>query len=396
MFSNSQEYNSPRFRLCDEWCAFGIAILLYIYIDKGVQVAHRPTKRSPSRHLRCGLVRKECWKKSNISIKHDKYLACQSLFAMLSDMDTCDISSNMNHDLSTDPNLNYDILHDHITKRKEKHLPFKFEKFNKHKHNNNKWISFGIIRSIKTRDAMYLKFKRCKQHSIEYHTLKNNLHVFNCILTKAIREAKIQYHDNLFCQYKNDSKKTWQTISNIICKSNTKRKTLDKIMLDSKVIKDKEEICNKFNDFFVNIGPKLATQIKPVSNKTYDTFLKRRVLMSFSFTLVNENDVLKHLASLRTKNSAGVDGISVKLLKKLSPALINPLSLLINQSLVTGVFPKKLKIAKVLPLFKKDDYAIMDNYRPISLLTSISKLFEKVVFTQLYAYFRNNNLFYDS
>ena len=85
----------------------------------------------------------------------------------------------------------------------------------------------------------------------------------------------------------------------------------------------------------------------------------------------------------------------MKLLKKLSPALINPLTLLINQSLVTGIFPNKLKIAKVF-FFKKDDYAIMDNYRPISLLTSISKLFEKVVFTQLYDYFRNNDLFYDS
>ena len=118
--------------------------------------------------------------------------------------------------------------------------------------------------------------------------------------------------------------------------------------------------------------------------------------MSFSFTLVNENDVLKHLASSRTKNSAGVYEVSVKLLKKLSPTLINPLKLLINQSLVAGIFPKKLKIAKLLPLFKKADYAIMDNYRPISLLTSISKLFENVVFTQLYDYFRNNNLFYDS
>ena len=119
----------------------------------------------------------------------------------------CDISSNMNHDLSTDPNLNYNILHDHITKMKEKHLPFKFEKFNKHKHKNNKWISFGIIRSIKTRDAMYLKFKRCKQHNFEYHTLKNNLHVFNCILKKTIREAKIQYYDKLFPNTKTISRK---------------------------------------------------------------------------------------------------------------------------------------------------------------------------------------------
>ena len=64
--ARTQEYNSPRFRRCDEWCAFGIAILLYT--TKGVPVAHRPTKRSPSRHFRCGLVRKKCWKKSNISI----------------------------------------------------------------------------------------------------------------------------------------------------------------------------------------------------------------------------------------------------------------------------------------------------------------------------------------
>ena len=175
---------------------------------------------------------------------------------------------------------------------KNKHLPYKFEKFNKHKHKNNKWISFGIIRSIKTRYMLYLKFKRCKEQRVEYNTLKSNLHVFNCILKKTIRVAKIQYYDKLFTQYNGDIKKTWQTIWVIICKWN--------IIVDSKVIKDKQEICNKFNDFFANIGPKLASQIKPSSNKTYDSFFKRRVLMYFAFILVSENDVLKHLSSLRT------------------------------------------------------------------------------------------------
>ena len=146
---------------------------------------------------------------------------------------------------------------------------------------------------------------------MEYNTLKNNLHVFNCILKKTIREAKIKYYNKLFTKYKGDIKKTWQTISDIICKLNGKRKTLHTIIVDSRVIKDKEEIRNKFNDFFANIGPKLANQIKPISNKTYDTFLKKRVLTSFSFTLVSKTNVLKHLSSLRTKKSAGVDGISV-------------------------------------------------------------------------------------
>ena len=115
---------------------------------------------------------------------------------------------------------------------------------------------------------MYLKFKRCNKQSVEYNTLKNNLHVLNCILKKTIREVKIQYYDKIFSQHKSDIKKTWQTISEIICKSNTKRRTLDKIIVNSKVVNDKTEICNKFNHFFANIGPKLANQIKSASDKS--------------------------------------------------------------------------------------------------------------------------------
>ena len=72
------------------------------------------------------------------------------------------------------------------------------------------------------------------------------------------------------------------------------------------------------------------------------------------------------------------------------------LKIIINQSLTTGVFPDKLKIAKVIPLYKKGDDRILDNYRPISLLPSISKVFEKIVFQQLYEYFVSNKLIYNS
>ena len=64
--------------------------------------------------------------------------------------------------------------------------------------------------------------------------------------------------------------------------------------------------------------------------------------------------------------------------------------------LTTGIFPDKLKIAKVIPLFKKGGKSILSNYRPISLLPSISKLFEKVIYQQLYKYFEDSNLFYES
>ena len=100
------------------------------------------------------------------------------------------------------------------------------------------------------------------------------------------------------------------------------------------------------------------------------------------------------IKTLATKNSTGIDSISSNMLKKLAPVIINPLTRIINQSLCTDIFPFRLKIAKVIPLFKKND--IFDNYRPISLLSSISKTFEKVVFNQVYEYFTNNDLLYNS
>ena len=129
----------------------------------------------------------------------------------------------------------------------------------------------------------------------------------------------------------------------------------------------------------------------------YETYMKeRRVLTSFTFNLLEESDVTKYLTTLRTKNSSGHDGISVELLKFLLSAMIKPLTLIINQLILTGIFPEKLKIAKVSPFFKKDDITIMDNYRPVSLLTATSKVFEKVAYIQLYDYFDKNNLFYRS
>ena len=91
---------------------------------------------------------------------------------------------------------------------------------------------------------------------------------------------------------------------------------------------------------------------------------------------------------LKNKNSSGVDEISNKLLKAIGPELSKPLTIIINQCLLTGIFPDLLKIAKVKPLFKRGDACQL----PISLLPTISKVFERVIYSQLYTYFSENNL----
>ena len=99
---------------------------------------------------------------------------------------------------------------------------------------------------------------------------------------------------------------------------------------------------------------------------------------------------------MENKTSCGVDGISNSLLKSIKSEIVQPVTVLINQMLTTGIFPDKLKIAKVVPLYKKGDNTLFSNYRPISILPSLSKIFEKIVYSQLYAYFECNKLLYSS
>ena len=101
----------------------------------------------------------------------------------------------------------------------------------------------------------------------------------------------------------------------------------------------------------------------------------------------------KSINNLPTKNSCGYDDISSKLWTVIAPVIIKPLTLLINQGLNTGIFADKLKIAKVIPIYKKGDPQLFENYRPISLLPTISKVLEKIIHKQLLSYFEEYGLF---
>ena len=89
-----------------------------------------------------------------------------------------------------------------------------------------------------------------------------------------------------------------------------------------------------------------------------------------------DNDTQKAIDKLENKNSSGHNGISNKLLKLLKMELSKSLTLIINQMITTGIFPDSFKISKITPIFKKGDVSLLSNYRPISLLPTISKNFE--------------------
>jgi hypothetical protein len=95
---------------------------------------------------------------------------------------------------------------------------------------------------------------------------------------------------------------------------------------------------------------------------------------------------------LKCKDSYGYDEITSRILKLSAPYVLSPLTYIFNKVLSTGIFPESLKFSEVRPLFTKGDTTEFSNYRPISLLTSSSKIIEKNIFKRLYNYLNDNNI----
>ena len=104
----------------------------------------------------------------------ERLVQLQELHYQWRHISSIDFNNLLDTNLDTDPNNNYNILVDNISNIKNKHFPQQYVKFNKHKHKNKKWITFGIIKSIKKRDAMHLKLKQLSPNSDEYNELKLN------------------------------------------------------------------------------------------------------------------------------------------------------------------------------------------------------------------------------
>ena len=141
-------------------------------------------------------------------------------------------------------------------------------------------------------------------------------------------------------------------------------------LIDNKMCSDKDLIANKFNEYFTQIVPRLAGNIDVANKRSYDSYLGNPCEVEFNFiaTRTTPEEIVEIIRKMKPKSSSGLDNISCRLMKDISDIIAIPLTSLINQSLQSGIFPDKLKIAKVVPIFKagKDNIeSYVHNYRPI-------------------------------
>ena len=187
----------------------------------------------------------------------------------------------------------------------------------------------------------------------------------------------------------------WKLINEVINRNKLKSELPDHFKENETVITDPAEISNKFNEYFINVGPNLASKI-PVSDMNFSNYLGERSIKSIFFDPVTENEVEVEIRKLKENKSCGHDDIPPKLVKNISKYIIKPLAYIYNQSFLTGSIPDDLKVALVTPVFKANDREEFSNYRPISVFPCFSKILEKLMYNRLLKYLDQNNIFFPS
>ena len=233
---------------------------------------------------------------------------------------------------------------------------------------------------------MFNKYKQCQTATNwELYRIQRNL------VTKLKRQSIRNYfHER--CAGGPKSKDFWPTVKPFLSNKGLLKDPVIILSEDSNIISDQTSVAGILNDFHINVANDIGTKLTPKDIETHpsvNTINETVVCPVFSFKPTTAVSIHALISKSSSKKATGVDGISAKLLKSCSNTIAQPIADLINFSVATSQFPDRLKQANVVPVFKKKDPLDKQNYRPVSILPSISKLFERTINDQLSAHFEN-------
>ena len=245
----------------------------------------------------------------------------------------------------------------------------------------NSWITPGLRKSSVTLRSFRSNLMNA---SNEFKTYVAN---YKRVYNKTLRAAKRLHINNRIINSENKSRVMWNVINDELGSSRDKTKQNLTLFKNDVLITDPQTVADIFNTHF-NFTPQV-TNLLPVENPC--RFITRNPHSMFLYP-VNPQEIKDTIASVKSKFSKGTDQIPNSILKECIEHIANPISYLVNYSFETGVFPDALKEALVKPVHKKGPKTEVDNYRPISILNSISKIFEKCFNNRLYSFLETQNV----
>ena len=247
-------------------------------------------------------------------------------------------------------------------------------------------MTSGLLKSIRHKNRL---FKKQIKSPTPYN--KSSYRNYLNVLESTLKQAEESYFLNLFRDTKESSIKLWKCLGSIINPNKkSKQNKISKLYVDGTYITDNKTISNQMNDYFCNIGKKLANELPHRPNPT--TYLKNKVTETLFLSPIENYEIIKEITSLNAKKSPGPDNISPKILKNCQTVLIEPLCKIFNSSIETAIYPSKLKLAKIIALYKKSCHHMPENYRPISLLSCIDKIYEKLLHKRFIKFIDKHNI----
>lgn len=250
---------------------------------------------------------------------------------------------------------------------------------------NSPWLSDELLRSIARKHELYKLSRSDARYTTLFKQYRNTL-------TDTIRTAKRRYFENKF-RDSSDAKHTWKEINKILRPNATQNKneTLS-VLVNDRNTSDPNTVSSAFNNHYTTIAHNLASKI-PFSNIDPTIHVIRNPHSFFLFP-TSSIEVQKTIASFKSKGSH-TDAIPSFIFKRISSYISPLLSNLINNSFLTGIFPDCLKLARVVPIFKSGERNLVTNYRPISTIHFISKIFERIMFNRVTKFLDKFNIIND-
>lgn len=251
------------------------------------------------------------------------------------------------------------------------------------------WATIGIHRSrLRLYDLYHEKTFNHSPAFIDYVRKYSNIFKRVCTMAKSMFIAnKIKQSDNKI-------KSVWSVINSETGKVKLHDSHFS-LQKGDKIIELEREVAAEFEGFFSSI-PIVTTSSLHSSPKISESLLKSNVsecsISLSGFCHVSADTIVKTFKSLNMKKTEDLWGMSVKILDSIIVPIAHYLAVIFNRCVDAGIFPDLMKYSKVIPLFKSGCKSDPTNFRPISVLPAISKIFEKIVLNQLLSHFDSNRL----
>lgn len=244
------------------------------------------------------------------------------------------------------------------------------------------WITPGVLRCIKNRDNLHKKVKKDPNNDSLQITFKRYRN-FCCNLLKNLKR---NYGKQQIQSAHKDNKKLWKAIKEITNTVKSKENATNLLRAENP-----KQAINSVNNFFANIGKSLAEKILV---RNIPALPRKQIRNPKSFVLLStdEDEVKTTLTNLKSDCAIGIDQIPADVLKINKDILSSPISYICNLCFSTGVIPTALKKSRIHPIHKAGNRDCVNNYRPISILSSLSKVIERLINKRLVKFLEDNKL----